>query len=211
MSGVFNFLNLKLAGNSLLLFFLTLLAIIVLRELFLYQSRRRPVFYYGFLFPGIIIHELAHTLLCLTTFTKIHSIKLFSKDGGFVLHQKPKFLLISFLISIAPLLAGIAIIYFAIIYYGFSSASVVQMFSAKAFIVLYFLSSILLTMLPSRQDVFNAFSVYIALALAVFLYYYLSNNNHFFDRANYLLLFSLILLVILNIVILIINRLWKSK
>jgi len=211
MNYLMNIIVLQARGNLLVVFLGLILMILLLRELFLYQSRAKPFIYYLFLFPGIIAHELAHTIVCLLTFTKINSIKLFSKDGGFVLHQKPKFLPISFLISIAPLASGIAIIYFAAMQNQFFTSSIIDLVSFKSFIILYFLSSILLTMLPSKQDIFNALSAFIAVAVGVVTYYFLSQEKGLLLKINTLLLFCLLLLVALNVIIYIINNIWKSK
>lgn len=198
-------------NNSLVLFALLFVLIIIFREIFLAQSSKKPFIYYVFLFPGIIVHELAHVTVCLVTFTKISSIKLFSKDGGFVLHQKPRFILVSFLISIAPLVAGLLIIYFVLKDLVLqSSASVAQIFTLKFVVILYFLSSILLTMLPSKQDILNALSTFVAIIFGLIIYFSLAKDYRIFSNINTLLLSSLIILVLLNIVIFIVNKAWKT-
>lgn len=198
-------------NNSLLLSGVLFVLIIIFREIFLSQSSSKPIIYYSFLFPGIIIHELSHIAVCLLTFTKITSVKLFSKTGGFVLHQKPRFILVSFLISIAPLVFGFLVIYFSLKSLGGFGFNLSQIFSLKIVIILYFLSSILLTMLPSKQDVLNAFSAFVAISIGLISYYLLSQNHKIFDSFNNLLLFSLLILLFLNLIILIINKIWKTR
>jgi hypothetical protein len=206
-----NLLTGKTRGNELALLLVLVLLILLLRELFLHQSRSKPVIYYIFLFFGVIVHEISHIIVCLLTFTKIKSVKLFSKDGGFVLHEKPRFIFISFLISIAPLAAGIGIIYFASQKAGFLNNDMTDLFSMKSIVILYFLSSIILAMLPSKQDIFNAFSAFIAISAGFIAYYFLSDTKVVFPIVNDLLLFCLLLLISINILIFVINRLWKSK
>ena len=183
--------------------------IIILREIFIAQSASQPVIYYTFLFPGIIVHELSHVVLCLVTFTRIKSIKLFSRTGGFVLHQKPRFALITFLISIAPLLGGMAILYFSLKSLGVNITDFNATLSAKFFVILYFLSSILLTMLPSKQDIINALSGYLAIGVGVGAYFIISRNFTPFNTINTLLMSCFVILIFLNFMILIVNKIWK--
>ena len=199
-----------LSNTSILLTITLFVLFIVLREVLLRQSSAKPVIYYLILFPGIIIHELSHTIVCLLTFTRIKSLKLFSKTGGFVLHNKPRFLFISFLISAAPIITGSLVIYFSFRYLDRMPIS--EMLSITFFFLLYFLSSILITMLPSKQDLLNAFSVYLALIIALISYYFLTDNRIIFQHINLALTFCLIVLFIINIIILLINKfIWKSK
>ena len=61
------------------------------------------------LFPGVILHELAHMLACLITLTPIEGFSFWDQSGGHVLHHKPKlFLLTQPIISFAPFPVGIA-------------------------------------------------------------------------------------------------------
>jgi len=163
-----------------------------------------------FMFPGIVLHELAHSIACLVTFTKIRSVTFFSKNGGFVMHEKPGFILISFFISIAPLLTGIAIIYLAVTK-GLSPQASTGLISARMAIIIYFLSSVFLTMLPSKQDILNSFSAFAALSVAVVSYYLLSPNKDIFAHINLIFAFSIGILILLNLAMLIINKLWKFK
>ena len=168
-------------SNELLTVFLVLAVIYILREIFLKISVRRPFLYYSFLFPGIIIHELSHLILCLITFARVKDIKLFSKTGGFVEHETSRIpFLGNFLISIAPFLVGSTIIFFL-------SSQIPTQFvdiftSAKYIGIFYFLLSILITFFPSRQDITNSPFLYIA--SAVILGFALSrlNLNTIFTR-----------------------------
>jgi hypothetical protein len=206
-----NLLVSKTRGNDLILLLVLVLAILILRELFLYQSRSKPVIYYIFLFFGVIINELAHVLACLISFTKIKSVKFFSKEGGFVLHEQPKFILVSFLISIAPLIAGVFVIYFASRQLGIFSSSMLELFNLRTLMIFYFLSSVLLSMLPSKQDIFNALSAFIAISAGFVAYYFLTETKTVLPAINDLLLFCLLLLIGINVLILLINLVWKSR
>lgn len=147
-------------SNQLLSIFLSFAVIYILREIFLKVTIRRPFIYYGFLFPGIILHELSHLVICLVTLTKVRDIKLFSKSGGFVEHEKSKIPFIgNFLISIAPLLVGSIGIYYLSGQIPNSIGQIIT--SSKSIIIFYFLISILITFFPSRQDVYNTPLLYI--------------------------------------------------
>ena len=199
-----------LSNGSILLTIILFVVFIILRELLLRQSSKKPLFYYLLLFPGIIFHELSHTIACLITLTRIKSLKLFSKTGGFVIHDKPRFLAISFFISAAPIISGTLVIYFSIRY--LHSNSISSMINVSSIFLLYLLSSILITMLPSKQDILNAFSVYLALAIALISYYFLSNNGPIFASINLGLIFCLIVLALINVIIFLINKLlWKFE
>lgn len=204
-----NLLIEKTRGNELALLLVLVLLILLLRELFLHQSRSKPIIYYVFLFFGVIVHELSHVIICLLTFTKIKSVKLFSKEGGFVLHEKPRFVFVSFLISIAPLASGIAVIYFAGQQAGFLTNTMPELLSMKSIVILYFLSSVILAMLPSKQDIFNALSAFIAVSAGFIAYYFLSSTKLVFPAVNNLLLFCLLLLISINVLIFLINKIWK--
>jgi hypothetical protein len=182
---------------------------IVLREVLLRQSSARPLIYYLLLFPGIIIHELSHMTMCLVTFTKVKSVKLFSKTGGFVVHQTPRFIVISFLISVAPILTGSIAIFLTLRY--LHASNYIDMINITSAFLLYFLSSILITMLPSKQDLLNAFSVYLALFIALVCYYFLSESKINLYWVNLALILCLAILAIINLIIFSINKLWKLK
>ena len=70
------------------------------------------------LFPGIAVHELSHALACLLTGARIKKVKLFSAEKAHVAHEKPRLPLIgNFIISFSPIIGGIAAI--ALISWGF--------------------------------------------------------------------------------------------
>jgi len=60
--------------------------------------------YKFFLFPGVVVHDLSHTLLCLVTGTTIKELNLFKLEDGGIKYDKPKVpILFDFFITIAPL------------------------------------------------------------------------------------------------------------
>ncbi|SRR3989339_1267882 len=58
--------------------------------------------------PGVVVHELAHTIFCLFAGVKVYKIKLFGfgQTAGYVMHEEPTKFYQSFLISIGPLLVN---------------------------------------------------------------------------------------------------------
>ncbi|MFO0853512.1 MAG: hypothetical protein U0571_03855 [Candidatus Brocadia sapporoensis] len=67
----------------------------------------------GFLFPGTIVHELSHALLCLITGTTIKELNLFTSDSMGIKYDKPKVpFLFDFIIAAAPIFGCAFFIYF---------------------------------------------------------------------------------------------------
>lgn len=63
--------------------------------------------------PGVIIHELSHALGCLITGARIQSINVFKRDGGELKHTgSPIPVIGNVVISLMPIIIGIAILYF---------------------------------------------------------------------------------------------------
>ena len=57
-----------------------------------------------FLFPGAIVHELSHALLCLVTGTTIRELNIFKPISGTIKYDRPKIpILFDFFIAAAPL------------------------------------------------------------------------------------------------------------
>ncbi|HEX3001850.1 MAG TPA: hypothetical protein VHN82_05725 [Methanoregula sp.] len=152
--------------------------------------------------PGVIVHECCHVLGCILTGATITKIVLLSREGGSVTYTRPKIpVLGDVIISSAPLfliplvLAGQTLLfaeYLGCVFPAFPSAidsagtlhalavSVISIFDANlvsAFhpwflLYLFLTTSLVLSMAPSLQDVRNAATgiVLIALAgIAVFL------------------------------------------
>jgi len=177
--------------------------------------------YRYFLAPGVIIHEMAHGFACYLTGAKVTQMSVFQKEGGHVKHTKSKIpILGSVIISLAPLIAGILIIYFISRYlstgdlnvfkFGYSAKAVIvaniaiiknlSHFSWKNWIFLYITISVAVTMLPSREDIFNAF---FPLILLIILFLIISKYTHIYlpvDPLN-ILLFTAINLLILGLIL----------
>lgn len=67
----------------------------------------------GFLFPGTIVHELSHALLCLITGTTIKELNLFTSNNTGIKYDKPKIpFLFDFFIAAAPFFGCAFFIFF---------------------------------------------------------------------------------------------------
>jgi hypothetical protein len=191
--------------------------------------------YRYFLAPGVIIHELAHGFACFFTGAKVSEMSLFEKDGGHVKHTRPRIPILGpVLISLAPLIAGIVIIFFVS---KFLSMGEISMFknglnaqaimsanqtiihnlvglSVKNWILLYIVVSTAVTMIPSRKDFVNAFFPLLILIVAFLI---ISKYTHILlplASFNFLLVSALnllILMLILSIIIFAISNTFKSS
>lgn len=66
-----------------------------------------------FLFPGAVVHELSHALLCLATGTTIKELNVFSSNGGGIKYDKPKVTgIFDFIITSAPVFGCAFFIFF---------------------------------------------------------------------------------------------------
>ncbi|MCP5007602.1 MAG: hypothetical protein GY941_27255 [Planctomycetes bacterium] len=72
-----------------------------------------------FLFPGIIVHELSHALLCLITGTTINELNIFKPVSGTIKYDRPKVpYLFDFFISVSPLFGCACVLVFTSILLG---------------------------------------------------------------------------------------------
>lgn len=192
-----------------------------------------------FVAPGIVLHEFSHAALCLLTGAKIKSISLFERDGGSVEHEQSKIPIIGpVLISIAPFVAGIAAIYYLsavldlkslpIDFYHFNyhiffnhlrdSLQNINFSNYKNWVVFYLSLSIVVTMIPSKQDLKNIavpliIFVLVIIALIFFKFDFSFLNNLPIDRLLGLLspiLLLLILALIFSIIIYVLSRFAKK-
>ncbi len=126
------------------------------------------------LFPGVVIHEFSHALGCLLSGAKVDEISLFSSKGSYVKHGKPKLPLIgSFVISFAPIAGGIAALWVAAKPLGLVLPRVEVSFSFDAvrelvlfatgnweswsfWLFVYLVVSIVICLVPSKQDLKNS-------------------------------------------------------
>jgi len=107
MSSVIN-LFLPLFVQILILYLLSrILDRMVLRRL-------GQTWYLATMWPGVMVHELAHLVGCIITFTKVHRVHLFNptQDSlGFVEHDRTRNPVKNIIISIAPLFGVTAVIW----------------------------------------------------------------------------------------------------
>lgn len=188
-----------------------------------------------FLAPGIIIHELAHAFACFFTGAKVSQLSVFDKEGGHVSHTKSRLPIIgSVIISIAPLLVGVVIIYimsrklgladFNFFKLGHTPKSIAAAnisliknifhYSWKNWLLFYLTISVAVTMIPSRKDFANAFMPLIVLGLAFLI---TSKYTHIYlpvGPLNILLFATINLLIIglvLSIIIFALTNIFKSS
>lgn len=103
------------------------------------------------LFPGIILHELAHAFACLVLGVKIKKIKWIGKNGGFVEHLDSKSWKI-IIISLIPFFFNLFLSYIFYIVYNNTDNIIWK-------IVLVWLAiSAIFHSLPSKEDAKNVFS-----------------------------------------------------
>jgi len=194
-------------NNATVFILLSLSLIYVFKEILLKQLSSSKAIYYAVLFPGVLIHEISHLSACAITLTKVNSFKLFSTSGGYVRHETPKIPVIGILfISIAPLVCGLALVYLIVNYklnvIGVSGLTAIN-FLLNAFYI-YVLLAIVLTMLPSFEDIKNSFySLIIIVALSLI---FESKISPFAPRLFFIFSFCIILLVVLNAIAAIVNR-----
>ncbi len=130
----------------------------------------------------MIIHEVAHVLGCLLSGAKIKKVKLFSMNGGYVLHGKSKIPLIgSIIISFSPIALGIIVIYFLsgkympIVEKSFYSLQEMRLIFVDNWnnylfwILIYVTVSIVICAIPSKQDFKNSLRGILFLSLIFFI------------------------------------------
>lgn len=104
------------------------------------------------LFPGVVIHELAHILACLLTGTAIHKVSFWDESGGHVIHEKPRWPIITQpIISFAPFPVGLGVLFFL--------SQVIDWHNwLKTSLVLFLMVSVAGTFAPSKADFVPAVS-----------------------------------------------------
>lgn len=164
--------------------------------------------YYILIFPGVIIHEFSHILGCFLTGAKITDVKFFTSKGSYVKHKKPKIPFIgTAIIGLFPIVGGIASLYLFSYFLGFNlpyfeiiSANLYESFivliksavdffssywgKSSFWFFLYLSISIIICLIPSKQDFKNSFSGIIFTILIFIIFNYL---NWFSDFTFFLL------------------------
>lgn len=158
-------------NNSFLFFILLITAIYILRELFIYQLRRKRFLFYAFLYPGVILHETGHLVGCKISGAKVRLVKFVSSTGGEVVHENSKIPVVgNFIISVFPLIFGIALIYFITLFLRSNLTDLPQItIWVLKILGYYLLIATLLMMFPSFQDIKNALILYLIGIVAVIL------------------------------------------
>jgi hypothetical protein len=101
------------------------------------------------LFPGVIVHELAHAVACVITNTKIERISFWDEAGGSVTHHKPRFSFVTQpLISLAPLPVGIGLL--------FLLSTLLSPIGWISLPILLIMVSLAATLAPSQTDFIHA-------------------------------------------------------
>lgn len=100
-------------------------------------------------FIGVIFHEYGHKLFCDLTGVKVVKVCYFrfGNPSGYVIHDRPKKFIHSFLIAVGPLLSGA---FFALLFY-----IITKSFSWQEWLKYLFLwlgSSVAVNSFPSNQD-----------------------------------------------------------
>lgn len=176
-----------------------------LKELLLRQLATKRAVFYIILFPGVILHELSHIIGCIIAFAPIKSFKLFSTSGGWVKHAESKIpFLGALLISLFPLAVGLLLI-FAIVTQKDILLNFKQNYHSIGLLIVsvYFMLAIILTMLPSMEDLKNA-----TVSLIIFLILIIALENKIAVHivpVVYILGFCLIVLILFNILLFLIN------
>lgn len=142
-------------------------------------------------FPGVLVHEFSHALGCLVSGAKIIEISLFSSKGSYVKHEKPRVpLLGSFIISFAPIAGGIAFLWGIAGLLNFilpllESSSLFERVRGLVhftvanwdrwmfWLFVYITISVVICLVPSRQDLKNSAVSTFVILLGAFLVSYL--------------------------------------
>lgn len=148
---------------SIALFFVLLVAcygcsFLIMRSL-AHLSKRSYFLLRLILLPGVIVHETAHVLGCLLTFTPIERISFWDEQGGHVMHHKPKLHLIAQpIISLAPLPVGMGLLLLL------SNQLPAEQWWLTL-IILFLMISIAGTLAPSKTDLSAAIAGIVALII----------------------------------------------
>lgn len=176
------------------LFIALILAVLLSFRINAYLSANLNFGVYRFLLaPGIIIHELSHAVGCFITGAHIIDLNLLNRTGGEVKHeQSPIPVLGQLVISMAPLITGLIIIFFLLFRIGIQIETSDISFRLGDFMPLlkntllllgqinwlaplnwlyaYLLISLIVTIAPSKTDLIYALpGLVLILLLGIFL------------------------------------------
>ncbi len=186
------------------------------------------------LFPGVVLHELSHAIVCYFSGTPVKEIKLFSPTGGYVAHEAPSSRIIQFFISTAPLFVGMLVIFLALralqpslnlAQLNFSSEWLAHfqektgptllaiLSRPKNWFYLWIIASTMLTFTPSARDIQLALTGLITLLILAGIFSYNHWDFQFISPLTNLILLlggGLLLLTALAYCIILIGKLTSS-
>ena len=149
------------------------------------QSIFRSIFY----MPGVIIHELSHHFFCIIFNVKIINVCYynFNNSSGYVLHERPKYLYKSVLISTAPFLIN-TLLGSLTSYTIINKLSIAGLISLNWLDILRIMISISIGMkaIPSKSD-----------GLSIWDYIVNSDMNFIIKLTTQLLITPLVLIILL--------------
>lgn len=137
--------------------------------------------YRVFLAPGVIIHELSHALTCRIVGAKIDEINFFTLEGGHVKYRSPKLpVLGNMLIGFAPIIGGIGALLFFSWLFNLRIATIQELpsfimenwLSWQFWLFIYLIISIIICLVPSKQDIKNAFGGVLVIFILGLIFYY---------------------------------------
>ena len=147
-------------------------------------------------FIGVLVHELSHVLGCFLVGSRVEEINLFSSRGSYVKYRKPKIPVIGdVVINLFPLVGGVFSIWLSTLIFNISFSKfdieiysffqlaimmireVASLFihnwnSFSFWIFIYFLISIMVCLVPSKQDLKNSFVSILLILIAIFVLLY---------------------------------------
>lgn len=178
---------------------------------------------------GILLHEFSHYLACKLTFAPVKKFYI-SRKNGYVLHGKSKIPVVGgFVISLAPLFAGLISLIAIFYYLNNNSNLIVSSISAvkdnrwvdvveslkkwavnldymgwKFWLSVFLALNILATFTPSKKDYKNIIvGIILYLILSYYFSVFISANLilvYVLSLANIILLIAIFLLIILNLI-----------
>jgi len=198
--------DLNSPNNLIILLCIGCVLVFVLKNWLINQMSSSKSITLFILYPGVVIHELAHFIFCILLGVRVRKVKLFDSGGGFVEYSCEKQNTIkNFLISVAPLLVGGFLLYFALGFFNLRHGFLVDA------ILLYMCFSIFLSMFPSKEDFLNVPLAYILLFIVLIVFRSKIFSLEVISKnMSILIIVTIFSLVIINILIYLAKKIWKS-
>jgi len=150
--------------------------------------------YHLFVLPGVIVHEFSHVIGCLITGAGIKKIGILSSKGSYVAHTKSRIPLIGiFIISLAPIAGGLLSLFLLFRFFNYPQPEMNLFLGFDSFFLLikqalnfslnyysnwhfwlfsYIALSIVICLVPSKQDFKNSLVSLIVLSILILLFLY---------------------------------------